>query len=237
MLAASANPRGPVTLAEGRKRMRRSLSTLLALSLLALAAWPAAAREPKPREIERLALKLERLFQPLGGEVDSRDLVVRKLRSGLYSLSYPLPASKPIAGVNARRDDDKVLRTLSCGHMLAEPLTPASVVTAVVSNIDTGYFLWWAAVNQGELDEVRMTSVKVSGPEGFDLEVIDEVPYLANSVTLFFFNPFEPLSETEPGTAPFSVPGVYTHRVIVRGAGKAYYRFWVEPLSTTPVER
>ena len=162
-------------------------------------------------------------------------MVVKKIRRDLYSLTYPLAASTPITGV-AKRRDEKVLRTLACGHMLSEPTTPASVATAVVSNIDTLYNLWWAVVNQGESDEERRTTVSVSGPEAYDIEVIDDAPYPANSVTLFVFNPFESEDPDVVPASPFTVPGVYTHRVTVKGAGKAYYRFWVEPLSITTAE-
>lgn len=217
--------------------MRRTLPVLLVALLLALAVQPLVAGEPSLREIELMTLELERVFQPLAGAIDARDVVLKKHRRDLYSLSYPLTTSERPVRRAKRRDDDKMLRTLSCGHMLSEPATPSSVSTAVVSNIDTNYNLWWAVVNQSEIDEERRTTVQVSGPEEFDVEVIDDAPYPANSVTLFVFNPFESEDPEVEVESPFTVPGIYTHRVTVKGAGKAAYRFWVEPLSTTTVER
>ena len=217
-----------MTLAEGRYAMHRFPPILLVLALLVAAVAPAAAAEPTAAEIELMTLELERVFQPLAGAIDSRDVVLRKHGRDLYSLSYPLPDGALDARSKSSADD-KPLRTLACGHMHSEPTTPASMITAVVSNVDVEYYLWWAAVNRGEEDLERETIVRVTGPEGFEIKVTDEnmVPYPANTVTLFVFNP-----ET-----PFTAPGIYTHRVHVKGAGKAYYRFWVEPLSTTLVER
>ena len=128
--------------------MRRTLPILLVLCLAVLAVQPAVAGDPSARQIERMTRQLDRLVERLIGSIDAQDVTFKRLGRGYYSLSYPLAAKKP-TGLNLRADD-KPLRTLSCGHMILEPVTPSSVTTAVVSNIDTGYNLWWAAVNQGE---------------------------------------------------------------------------------------
>ncbi len=209
--------------------MRRLFTAFLLFGLTLAVAPQASASDLSPRQIERLTRQLERLLEPLAGSIDAQDIRLKHHGSDLYSLTYPLKGSddKP-SGLDVRANDDEeeVFRTLACGHVLLEPTTPSAVSTAVVSNLDTHYNLWWAVVNEREQDEERRTTVRITGPEDFVLNVVDDAPYPGESVTLFVFNP----------EAPFLAPGLYTHRVTVRGGGKVFYRFWVEPLSTTPAE-
>lgn len=182
----------------------------------------AIAEEPSPRELELMTSQLERLFQPLEGAIEARDLRYRRHGGGVYSLTYSLAAgTRSISGSKALAED-KPIRTLNIGHMASEPTNPGSVVTAVVADVETEYNLWWAVVNRGEEEETRKTSVVLSGPEGFRLEVEDDVVYPRRAVSLFWFNP----------EMPFKATGLYTYRINVRSGSRMFYRFWVEPLTS-----
>jgi hypothetical protein len=201
--------------------MPRLISISLVFVLLLVGVAPSWAGDHKPRELERMSKKLERLFQPLEGRMDVRKIAFKRHGDGIFSLSYPLAQTKSPAGVAALGTDKQVL-TLNIGHMASEPTNPGNVITAVVADAETKYNLWWAVVNQGGEEATRKTSVTMAGPEGFELEVVDDVIYPANAVSLFWFNP----------DVAFEAVGVYTYRIAVKTGGKMYYRFWVEPLSS-----
>lgn len=205
--------------------MHRSIPIGLALILALAVVQPAAAGGSKARELERMTVRFERLFQPLLGAIDAGDLVFSDHGNGLLSLSYPLDrAERPGIG---RKRAEAPFKTLDCGHMAAEPTNPAAMVTAVISDLETEYNLWWTLINNTDNDELRDTTVRINGPGDFELEVSEEVPYAANAVHLIWFNP----------EMPFSEPGLYVHRVAVKGAGRVGYRFWAEEASTTTLER
>lgn len=206
--------------------MQRSILIGLVLILSLLAVQPVAAGGSAPREIEKMTLQFERLFRPMLGAIDARGLVFTDHRNGFLSLSYSLGSARP-TGIGARSAAESELRTLSCGHMAAEPINPAALVNAVISDLETDYNFWWTVVNMTDIEETRKTTVKVTGPGGFHIQVSDAVPYGGNAVHLVWFNP-----ET-----PFTESGVYTHRTLVKGGGKATYRFFAEAASTTTLER
>lgn len=206
--------------------MHRYIALSLASILMLAAVEPAAAGGSSQREVERMAQQFERLFQPLIGAIEARDLVLVDHGNGFQSLSYRLDRARR-DNLNLRADDN-LFRTLACGHMAAEPTNPATVVNAVIADLETEYNLWFAVMNATDVDELRKTTVKIAGPEEFEIEVIEEeAPYAAGSVQLIWFNP-----ET-----PFGVSGVYTHKVTVKGGGKVSYRFLAEPASTTTLDR
>lgn len=209
---------------EGRP-VHRAIAIGLALTLALTVAGPVVAGGSKAREVERMAAELERLLGPLVGAIEARDLVFSDQGNGFLSLSYPLERAGR-SGRGRKAANDTPFRTLACGHMAAEPTNPATLVTAVISDLETHYSFWWALVNKTDVDETRETTVQVSGPGDFELEASEEVVYFANAVHLVWFNPETPFTET----------GLYTHRVAVKGGGRVYYRFWAEPASTTDLE-
>lgn len=205
--------------------MHRFTSIALVLILAAAASLPAAAAGSQERRAERMAEQFERLFQPMLGALEARAPTFTDRGNGFSSLSYELDR----AGRDqllARASGSPPFRVLACGHMAAEPSNPATLVTAVISDLETHYSFWWALVNKTDVDETRETTVQVSGPGDFELEASEEVVYFANAVHLVWFNPETPFTET----------GLYTHRVAVKGGGRVYYRFWAEPASTTDLE-
>ncbi len=204
--------------------MHRFTSIALVLILAAAASLPAAAAGSQERRAERMAEQFERLFQPMLGALEARAPTFTDRGNGFSSLSYELDR----AGRDqllARASGSPPFRVLACGHMAAEPLNPATVVTALISDVETLYNLWFVVLNATDLDEQRKTAVRVTGPGEFEFEAIDEETfYAANSITLIWINP-----ETA-----FAEIGLYIHRVTVRGGGKAFYRFWAEEASTIP---
>lgn len=208
---------------EGRP-VHRAIAIGLALTLALTVAGPVVAGGSKAREVERMTAELERLLGPLVGAIEARDLVFSDQGNGFLSLSYPLERAGR-SGRGRKAANDTPFRTLACGHMAAEPLNPATVVTALISDVETLYNLWFVVLNATDLDEQRKTAVRVTGPGEFEFEAIDEETfYAANSITLIWINP-----ETA-----FAEIGLYIHRVTVRGGGKAFYRFWAEEASTIP---
>ncbi len=206
--------------------MHRFLPLSLALLLALPAVQPAEAGAPKPDRLERMTQEFERLFQPMIGAIEARDLVFRDHGGGFMSLSYALDRARESRS-SFKAADEKPFRTLACGHMAAEPTNPATLVSAVISDLETFYNLWWTVLNNGEEEVERKTTVKITGPEEFEFEASEDVIYPAGTVQLIWFNP----------EIAFPATGTYTHRVMVKGGGKALYRFWAEPAATTTVER
>ena len=204
--------------------MPRIIALGLALILALAAVQPAAADSRQEREVERMMVQFERLFAPMLGAIDARDLVYKRQPGGFHSLSYPLG----VAVRSTLKASERPFRTLASGHSASDPANPAAVVTAVLSDLETEYNLWFAVLNAGDEEEARKTTVKLTGPEAFEIEATsDEVVYPSNAVSLIWFNP-----ET-----PFAATGVYHHRVTVKAGGKVAYRFFAEPASTTTSER
>ena len=196
--------------------MHRILTPILVVLIAVLAVQPAAAGGPSARQVEKIAVELERLFQPLSGAVARENLVFTHHGGGLFSMSLGL-ASTARTGIDAR-DEEKPLKLLAAGHMASEPTSPATSVNAVVSDLETSYNIWWAVANLGEEELTRRTAVRITGPEEFELSVSDGVDYGPGAIHFFWFNP-----ETI-----FPVGGVYTHRTTVKSAGKNLYKYWVE---------
>jgi hypothetical protein len=197
--------------------MHRYLLRSFVVLIVLLAVEPVAAGEPTAREVERMAARFERMFQSLTDAAARPELEFSRHGDGVYSLQLSL-ARADQTSIEIRDEEDRSLRLLAAGHMASEPTTPSVAVNAIVSSPESTYNVWWAVVNQGPDVESKKTTVKITGPEEFLLEVSDKVDYQGNTVALFWFNP----------EVLFEAGGIYTHRTAVKSGGKNLYKFWVE---------
>lgn len=207
--------------------MHRLLFICLTVAFAIPAVRPAVAGDSSAAEVELMTVQFEQLFEPMLGAIEARDLTYVELGNGFRALRYKLDRAGREAVV-ARAANERPFRTLACGHMAAEPTNPATMVNAVIADVETQYNLWFVVLNAREDELLRKTTVKLTGPEEFEIEVVEEeVPYPGATVQLIWFNPETPFAET----------GVYAHRVTVKSGGKVGYRFFAEPASTVERER
>lgn len=209
--------------------MRRSAALAVFVLSICLAAQVQAAdrtdhADRDARRAERMAMRVEQMLTPLFGKLESGRAQFRAHGGGIYSLGYPLDAF-PSRGFRAELADDeddtpdKKLQLLASGHMLVEPLDVATLVNAVVADNTALYNFWWATVNLTNKEIVRKTILTVTGPDEYLLEVSeDEFPYGPATLWVFWYAPEEPLGGV----------GIYTHKTVVKKAGKSVYSFIAE---------